>query len=98
MPHASKIEFVVNLYITAHNQASILPTFCTKVLWAAFLLFQFDFVIFCQKNIGEKAARKMLVKLTTGRCFYFRIEHAFINATYINFFSWNINFFLSEMH
>jgi len=34
--------------------------FHKKVLWAAFLLLQFGFVIFWQKNIGTKAARKML--------------------------------------
>jgi hypothetical protein len=27
----------------------------------------FGFVVFWQKDIGEKAARKMLMKLTTGR-------------------------------
>jgi len=39
--------------------------FCTKVFCAAFLYLQFGFVIFWQKNISEKAARKTLVKLTT---------------------------------
>jgi len=38
-----------------------------KVLCAAFLLLQFGFVIFWQKNSGKKAACKMLMKLTTGR-------------------------------
>jgi hypothetical protein len=37
------------------------------VLFAAFLQLQFMFVIFCLKIVGVKAARKMLVKLTTGR-------------------------------
>jgi len=50
---------------------SILPTFYeqffhTKVFCTAFLNFQFGFVVFWQKNIGEKAVRKMLVKLTPG--------------------------------
>ena len=40
--------------------------FCTKVLCAAFLHLRFGFVIFCQKNISAKAARKMLMKLVTG--------------------------------
>ncbi len=31
----------------------------------AFLNLQFGFVIFCQKNIGLQAVRKMLLKLTT---------------------------------
>ncbi len=40
--------------------------FCANVLCAAFLYFLSDFVIFWWKNIGAKAACKMLVKLTTG--------------------------------
>ncbi len=32
---------------------------------AAFLLLHFGFVVFGQKNIGAKSARKMLMKLTT---------------------------------
>jgi hypothetical protein len=32
----------------------------------AFLLLQFDFVTFWQKNIGAKASHKMLMKLTKG--------------------------------
>jgi len=35
--------------------------FCT-----AFPLLQFGFVLFCRKNIGAKAACKMLIKLTKG--------------------------------
>jgi len=34
------------------------------VFFAAFCLLQFDFVIFCQKNIGPKAARNILMKFT----------------------------------
>jgi len=41
--------------------------FSTKVLFALFLLLQFDFVIFCQKNIGKKAARKVFMKLIKGQ-------------------------------
>ncbi len=37
--------------------------FHTKVLWAAFISFQFRFVIFWRKDFGAKAALKMLVKL-----------------------------------
>ncbi len=40
--------------------------FHTKVFWATILYLQFGFVIFLWKNIGAKAARKMLVKITTG--------------------------------
>jgi len=35
------------------------------VFCAAFLLLHFGFVVFWQKNIGAKSARKMLMKLTT---------------------------------
>jgi len=50
---------------------SISPTFYeqllhTKVICKAFMYLQFGFVICWQKEIGAKAARKMLVKLTAG--------------------------------
>jgi hypothetical protein len=38
--------------------------FSTKVFFGAFLCIEFGFAIFCQNNIGAKAAGKMLVKLT----------------------------------
>ncbi len=38
-----------------------------KVFCAAFMCFQFGFVIFWEKDFGAKAAHKMLVKLTPGR-------------------------------
>ncbi len=47
--------------------------FHTKVLWAAFISFQFRFVIFWRKDFGAKAALKMLVKLTP-------VQHWFIKA------------------
>jgi len=37
------------------------------VFFKAFMCLQFGFVIFCQKEIGAKAAHKILVKLTLGR-------------------------------
>jgi hypothetical protein len=40
--------------------------FLIKVFCTAFLKLQFGFVIFWYKNIGAKAACKMLMKLTTG--------------------------------
>ena len=51
---------------------SISPTFYEqlfrmKVFRAAFLYLRLRFVFFWQKQIGEKVARKMLVKLTAGR-------------------------------
>ena len=41
--------------------------FCFKVFWAAFMYLHIVFVILCQKEIFEKAARKMFVKLTKDR-------------------------------
>jgi hypothetical protein len=41
----------------------------TKVLCTAFKFLQFEFVIFWRKDFGEKAAHKMLVKLTPGVVF-----------------------------
>ncbi len=40
--------------------------FHTKVFYAAFMCFQFGFVIFWRKDFGAKAVHKMLVKLTPG--------------------------------
>jgi hypothetical protein len=40
--------------------------FLYKVFCAAFMCLQFGFVIFWQKDIGTKAAHKMLVKLSPG--------------------------------
>jgi len=40
--------------------------FQTKVLRSAFLYLHIDFVFFWRKNIGEKGAHKMLMKLTQG--------------------------------
>jgi len=40
--------------------------FCLNLFFVAFLYLRFDFVIFWQKNIGEKAAHKMLVKFSKG--------------------------------
>ena len=53
-------------------QVSLSPTFyellfCMKVFWTAYMCFQFQFAFFWQKEIGKKAAHKMLVKLTTGQ-------------------------------
>ena len=53
------------------SQVSISSTFYerlfrTKVFWAAFLYLKLRFIIFWRKEISAKAARKMLVKLTTG--------------------------------
>ena len=48
----------------------------TNIWWAAFLyrsvlhIFSELFVIFWHKKIGEKAAHKMLVKLTKGKKYY----------------------------
>ena len=60
----------VVLYIPHVLLVSISATFykqlfCTKAFCAAFLYLQFVFVIFWQKEIGAKAACKVLVKLTS---------------------------------
>jgi len=51
-------------------QVSISPSFYKHIFltnfFAVFLYLQFCFVIFWQKNIGAKADRKLLLKLTTG--------------------------------
>ncbi len=54
------------------RQVSILSSyyaqlFHTKVLCLAFLCLQFGFKFFWQENISAKAARKMLMKLTTDQ-------------------------------
>jgi len=51
------------------GRTEILPTFYehlfrTKVFWKAFMCLPFGYVIFWGKEIGAKADRKMLVKLT----------------------------------
>jgi len=58
--------------------------FCTKVFFTAFLWLLFGFVIFWHKTIGAKAARKMLMKLTTSHKFFrskVLIFHSFGNRT-----------------
>jgi nucleoside recognition membrane protein YjiH len=40
--------------------------FRVKAFCAAFMCLQFGFVMFWQKDLGTKAAHKMLVKLTPG--------------------------------
>ena len=42
--------------------------FHMKVLFSAFVYLQFVFLFFRQKEIGEKAASKMLVKLARQMC------------------------------
>jgi len=56
-------------------QVSISPTFYeqlihTNMCCTAFPYLHFGFVIIWQTNIGSKAARKVLVKLTTGGCWW----------------------------
>jgi hypothetical protein len=50
---------------------SISTTFYDQIFWyesvfVAFLNLEFGFVIFCKKNIIEKAVHKMFLKLTEG--------------------------------
>ena len=56
--------------------------FCTKVFQAAFLYLGLRFVFFLQKEIGAKAARKMLMKLTAAggrRCEPEKLEVSLFN-------------------
>jgi len=49
------------------NLTYILPAaFCMKVFCKDFLYLRFGFVNFWQKNIGSKAACKILVKIATA--------------------------------
>jgi len=53
-------------YFESIEQVSISSTFYARVFRMNVLsLVHFGFVFFCQKDIGEKSARKMLMKLTT---------------------------------
>ncbi len=66
-------NYLENL-VLRYEQVSISSTFYasllrTKVFCAAFLYLQFGFVIFLGKNIGAKAALKMLAKSTIGLIF-----------------------------
>ena len=65
----------IRFFRGAVYQVSILPTFyeqlfCTKDFRAAFMYLHCRFKLFRRKEIGAKAARKMLVKLTTGKHFH----------------------------
>ena len=51
----------VSISLTFYEQL-----FCTKVFCAAFMCLHFGLEIFWLKELNAKAARKMLVKLTTG--------------------------------
>jgi hypothetical protein len=53
------------MYLIKLHILLLLAPISYNYLFVAFLLLQFGFLIFWQKVIGEKAARKMLVKLTT---------------------------------
>jgi hypothetical protein len=58
-----------------------------KVLCAFFLYIQFGFVIFWQKNIGAKAACKMLLKLTADVNFTNILQAAFLSKSVFHSFT-----------
>ncbi len=66
-----KTSFLTDYLAWQELRVSILPTayahlfLCNEVVWLAFLILQFRLVLFGHLEIGGKAARKMLVKLTT---------------------------------
>ncbi len=64
-PVTTTLQQVERSQVLIHQQF-ISSFFVQKCLAKLFLYLQFGFVIFWQKNIGAKAASKMLVKLTTG--------------------------------
>ena len=45
-----------------------------KVFCTTFMCLQFGFVVFWQKEMSAKAARKILVKLNVGDAFYLESE------------------------
>ena len=59
LQHPHRLHPLSGLYFTNILQAA----FSYESVFAAFLYLQFGFVIFWQKNIGAKAACKMLMKL-----------------------------------
>jgi len=75
-------------------EVSISPSFYKQlflyniVLWS-FSLVTHYFYNFCQKEIGEKSARKMLVKLTTGVNFTSILLMTFLHKSVLRSFSLN---------
>jgi hypothetical protein len=73
------VDWQIELYDScASRQLSISPTFYARLFRAkvsrkAFLHLDLSFVLFWRKNIGAKAARNMLVKLTT-ECIFFAVN------------------------
>ena len=68
----SLMNYHNGMQFATKDQVSISPTFYeqpsrAQVLCAAFMCLQFGFVFFWQKEVGAKAACKMLVKLTAGQ-------------------------------
>ncbi len=62
-------------------------SFLCKSCFFAFMSLQFGFVIFWHKKIGTKAARKMLVKLTTGVNFINILHKSFLYKSKLSSFS-----------
>jgi len=58
--------------------------FSHKSVFTAFLYSWFGFVIYCQKNIGAKAARKMLMKSTAGVNFTNILQAAFCEKSVLH--------------
>ena len=61
--------------------------FHMNVFYSAFFYLQLSFVIFGQKNFSAKAARKMLVKLTTGVNFINILHKSFLYKSKLSSFS-----------
>ncbi len=63
---AKATHIKIKLTLVSVSQTFCKQLFSTKLLCAEFLYLKFGLVTFWQRNIGEKAAHKMLTKLTTG--------------------------------
>ncbi len=61
-----KCQKTLMTWLNFYTFGILLAAFRMKVFFAALRCLQFGFVIFCQKSIGAKAARKILMTLSTG--------------------------------
>ena len=88
------MRFLKHIEQNIAHLVSISPTFYehlfrTQVFCAAFLCLQLRFVFFRRKEIGAKAARKMLVKL---------LIWTDLNLVRISFISVKLAFYISSQH
>ncbi len=75
------------------HQHFICIFFIQKCFSKFFSSLQFGFLIFWQKNIGKKATRKMLVKLTTGLNFVNTATESKSMTIFCTLFPWQFDIF-----